>query len=135
MFLGMDSCMLHAADLYGVPGGGRFRTPCNTFSDPDTTYEEHLPQARATPHDPHASARTKHTSRHALPPPDSATSPGPSRHSATPERRPDDDHAFYPRASRPMGRARSGRSTMQEQQQEFHGRSAPQQHLTSTSHP
>jgi hypothetical protein len=72
-----------------------FRTPCNIFSDPDTACEKHLPQARATPHDPRASARTKYTSRHALQPPDSATSPGPSRHSATPERPPDDDHAFW----------------------------------------
>jgi hypothetical protein len=45
--------------------------------------------------DPRASARTKYTSRHALQPPDPATSPGPSRHSATPERPPDDDHAFW----------------------------------------
>jgi hypothetical protein len=107
--------LLHASRCgsYGVPGGGRFRTPCNTFSDPDTACEEHLP--RATPHDPHASARTKHTSRHALPPPDSATSPRPSRHSATPERRPDDvlvsRQACYlqiPRASAPNISRRCG---------------------------
>jgi hypothetical protein len=72
-----------------------FRTPCNIFSDPDTACEKHLPQAGATPHDLRASARTKYTSRHALQPPDSATSPGPSPHSATPGRPPDDDHAFW----------------------------------------
>jgi hypothetical protein len=37
--------------------GGRFRTPCNIFSDRVTACEKHLPKARATPHDPHASAQ------------------------------------------------------------------------------
>jgi hypothetical protein len=42
--------------------GGQFRTPCNIFSDPDTACEKHPSRVGATPHDPHASARTRHAS-------------------------------------------------------------------------